>query len=95
MGNNNKNILWFVGGTVVGLGGCHLFRLFRKKHSRPLNVIEYVFFDHTGKPFTLTDREMYDIKHKYEDGVLVSSLAQDYGIDAAMICRIISCLKCL
>lgn len=90
-----RNILFLVSGILLGVGGCYLFRRFRGKHSRPLNVIEHVFFDHAGKPFTLTDCEMYDIKHKYEDGVLVSSIAQTYGIDAAMICRIINYLKYL
>lgn len=93
MVNNQKNILCLVSGTLLGFVGYHLFHHFKGKHSRPLNVIEYVFFNHTGKPFTLTDREMYDIKHKYEDGVLVSSIAQSYGIDAAMICRIINYMK--
>lgn len=93
MVNNQKNILCLVGGTLLGFGGYYLFHHFKGKLLRPFNVVKYVFFNHTGKPFTLTDREMYDIKHKYEDGVLVSSIAQSYGIDATMICRIINYMK--
>lgn len=87
--------VWCLVGILLGFGGYHLFIHLRGKHLRPLNVIKYVFFDHTGKPFTFTNREMYDIKHKYEDGVLVSSIAQSYGLDAAMICRIINYIKWL
>lgn len=82
-----------VGGILLGFGGYYISLHFRGKHSQSLNVIEYVFFDPTGKPLTLTDREMYDIKHKYDDGVLISSIAQYYGLDAAMICRIINYMK--
>lgn len=95
MVNNQKNILFLVAGILLGCGGYQIFLHFKRKHKRPLNVIEYVFFNHTGKPFTLTDREMYDIKHKYDDGVLISSIAQFYGIDATMICRIINYMKWL
>lgn len=90
-----KNIVWLVSGILLGSGGYHLFFHFRGRRLHPLNVIKYVFFKHNGNPFILTDREIYEIKHKYEDGVLVSSIAQGYKIDAAMICRIINYLKWL
>lgn len=93
--NKKQTGVWCLAGILLGAGGYHLFFHFRGKRLQPLNVIKYVFFKHNGKPLTLTDREMYEIKHRYDDGVLVSSLAQDYGIDAAMICRIISYLKWL
>lgn len=39
------------------------------------------------------DREICDIKQKYEDGVLLSAIAEDLNIDVIMITRIINLTK--
>lgn len=89
-----RNIL-FVGIAcgVIGAYGYHSFQKHGKKSLCPLNVVKYVFFDPYGKILTLTDREICNIKQKYDDGVLLSSIADDLNLDVIMISRIINLTK--
>lgn len=89
-----RNIL-FVGIAygVIGAYGYQAYQKHGKKRSRHLNVIKYVFFDPYGKTLTLTDREIYDIKQQYEDGVLLSAIAENLKLDVIMISRIINLTK--
>ena len=89
-----RNII--LGGIVCGAMGAYGYYAYQKygsKSTRPLNVIKYVFFDPYGKILTLTDREICDIKQKYEDGVLLSMIAEDLNLDVIMITRIINLTK--
>lgn len=78
---------------LIGAYGYHAYQKHGRKGSRPLNVIKYVFFDPYGKILTLTDREIYDIKQKYEDGVLLSAIAEELNLNVIMIARIIDLTK--
>ena len=75
---------------AIGAYGYHTYQKHRRLRARPLNVIKYVFFDPHGKILTLTDREICNIKQKYEDGVLLSAIAEELNIDVIMITRIIN-----
>lgn len=55
--------------------------------------VKYVFFSPDGKPITLSEQDVYDVKQKYEDGVLPSAIAEEYDMNAVMVCRIINCVK--
>jgi len=89
-----RNIV-FVGITcgAIGAYSYHVYQKHRRMGLRPLNVIKYVFFDPYGKILTLTDREICDIKQKYEDGVLLSAIAEELNLDIIMITRIINLTK--
>lgn len=89
-----RNIL-FVGIAcgVIGAYGYHAYQKHLRKSLHPLNVVKYVFFDPYGKILTLTDREICDIRQKYDDGVLLSSIAEDLNLDVIMITRIINLTK--
>lgn len=90
-----RNILFV--GIACGVIGAYGYHAYQKKHDRKslrsLNVVKYVFFDPYGKILTLTDREICNIKQKYDDGVLLSSIAEDLNLDVIMITRIINLTK--
>lgn len=90
MGKTRDIILVGIACGAIGAYGCHAYQKHRRKGSRPVNVIKYVFFDPYGKILTLTDREICDIKQKYEDGVLLSAIAEELNLDVIMITRIIN-----
>lgn len=81
---------------------CSAGALFFVKHkqaktttqkSSVIKEVKYVFFSPDGKPITLSEQDVYDVKQKYEDGVLPSAIAEEYDMDAVMVCRIINCVK--
>ncbi len=88
-------------GTCVGAGGYYVFsRRIRKPVVKGVKYLEvakkekyYVFFSPEGKPVTLSEQEVFDIKQKHEDGVLPTFIAQEIGMSPVMVCRIINCLK--
>lgn len=90
MGKTRNVILVGIACGAIGAYGHYAYQKHRRKGVRPLNVIKYVFFDPYGKILTLTDREICDIKQKYEDGVLLSAIAEDLNLDVIMITRIIN-----
>ena len=90
MGKTRNFILVGIACGAIGAYGYHAYQKHRRKGARPLNVIKYVFFNPSGKILTLTDREICDIKQKYEDGVLLSAIAEELNIDVIMITRIIN-----
>lgn len=57
--------------------------------------VKYVFFSTDGKPVTLTEQDVFDVKQKYEDGVLPTAIADEYNMNAVMVCRIINSIKAL
>lgn len=87
MGKTRDIILVGIACGAIGAYGCHAYQKHRRKGSRPVNVIKYVFFDPYGKILTLTDREICDIKQKYEDGVLLSAIAEELNLDVITIVR--------
>lgn len=54
-----------------------------------------MFFSTDGKPVTLTEQDVFDVKQKYEDGVLPTAIADEYNMNAVMVCRIINSIKAL
>lgn len=93
MGKTRNIVLVGIACGAIGAYGYHTYQKHRRKGAHPLNVIKYVFFDPYGKILTLMDREICDIKQKYEDGVLLSAIAEDLNIDVIMITRIINLTK--
>ena len=90
MGKTRNIVLVGIACGAIGAYGYHTYQKHRRLGARPLNVIKYVFFDPHGKILTLTDREICNIKQKYEDGVLLSAIAEELNIDVIMITRIIN-----
>ena len=90
-------------GTCAGAGGYYVVnRLIRKpvvKGGKPRGVVKrekhYVFFSSEGKPVTLSEQEVFDVKQKYEDGVLPTCIADEYNMNSVMVCRIINSIKSL
>lgn len=90
-----------IGITVLGLV-CTVGVLFVVKHKKPqaqkpsiVREVKYVFFSTDGKPVTLTEQDVFDVKQKYEDGVLPTAIADEYNMNAVMVCRIINSIKAL
>lgn len=78
---------------AIGAVGYHAYLKYVKKSLYPVNVVKYVFFNLSGEPLSLTDREISDIKQKYEDGVLLSAIAQAHNMSVIMLTRIINFSK--
>ncbi len=57
--------------------------------------VKYVFFSTNGKPVTLSEQDVFDVKQKYEDGVLPTAIANEYNMNTVMVCRIINSIKSL
>lgn len=57
--------------------------------------VKYVFFSAEGKPVTLSEQDVFDVKQKYEDGVLPTIIADEYDMNAVMVCRIVNSIKSL
>lgn len=93
MGKTRDIIFVEIACGAIGAYGYHVYQKHGRKRARPLNVNKYVFFDPYGKILTLTDREICDIRQKYEDGVLLSAIAEDLNLDVIMIARIINLTK--
>ncbi len=83
---------------------CSVGVLFIVKQRKPkpttqkapiIKEVKYVFFSTDGKPITLSEQDVYDVRQKYEDGVLPSAIAEEYNMNAVMVCRIINCAKSL
>lgn len=90
-----------IGFTIIGLV-CTAGVLYVVKHKRPqtqkppiVREVKYVFFSTDGKPVTLTEQDVFDVKQKYEDGVLPTAIADEYNMNAVMVCRIINSIKAL
>lgn len=90
-----------IGLTVFGLV-CTAGVLYVVKHKKPhtqkpsiVREVKYVFFSTDGKPVTLTEQDVFDVKQKYEDGVLPTAIADEYNMNAVMVCRIINSIKAL
>lgn len=80
--------------NLVLVGGM-LYVLNHKKSITPTVVkeVKYVFFSTEGKPVTFSEQDIYDIRQKYEDGVLPTVIAEQYNMTAVMVCRIINSIK--
>ena len=90
-----------IGFTIIGLV-CTAGVLYVVKHKKPqtqtppiVREVKYVFFSTDGKPVTLTEQDVFDVKQKYEDGVLPTAIADEYNMNAVMVCRIINSIKAL
>lgn len=90
-----------IGFTIIGLV-CTAGVLYVVKHKKPqtqkppiVREVKYVFFSTDGKPVTLTEQDVFDVKQKYEDGVLPTAIADEYNTNAVMVCRIINSIKAL
>lgn len=97
----SENTKKAIGITVFGLV-CTVVVLYVVKHKKPqtqkpsnVQEVKYVFFSTDGKPITLTEQDVFDIKQKYEDGVLPTSIADEYNMNAVIVCRIINTIKTL
>ena len=69
-----------IGFTIIGLV-CTAGVLYVVKHKKPqtqklpiVREVKYVFFSTDGKPVTLTEQDVFDVKQKYEDGVLPTAI---------------------
>lgn len=90
-------------GTCAGAGGFFVInRLIRKpivKGGKPREVIKkekyYVFFSSEGKPVSLSEHDVFDIKQMNEDGVLPTAIGDKFNMDPVMVCRIINSIKSL
>ena len=87
-------------GTCAGAGGYYVInRLIRKPMGKPREIVKkekhYVFFSSEGKPVTLSEQQVFDVKQKYEDGVLPTCIADEYNMNSVMVCRIINSIKSL
>ena len=82
--------------NMVLVGGI-IYVLNRKKSKTPTitKKVNYVFFSTEGKPITLSEQDVYNIRQKYEDGVLPTDIAKQYNMTSVMICRIINSIKSL
>ena len=90
-----------IGFTIIGLV-CTVGVLYVVKHKKPqtqpppiVREVKYVFFSTDGKPVTRTEQDVFDVKQKYEDGVLPTAIADEYNMNAVMVCRIINSIKAL
>ncbi len=86
--------------TVIGLvcaGVLYIVKHKQTKHQTQAPIIQkeikYVFFSTDGKPVTLTEQELFDVKQKYEDGMQPSIISEKFGIETVMVMRIINCVK--
>jgi len=82
--------------NLVFVGGM-IYVLKRKKSKTPTIVkeVKYLFFSTEGKPITLSEQDVYNVRQKYEDGVLPTVVADEYNMNAVMVCRIINSIKAL
>lgn len=92
-----------VGLTIISLV-CIAGVLYVVKHKQPKSQtqtpvirkeVKYVFFSADGKPVTLSEQDVFDVKQKYEDGVLPTAIANEYNMNTVMVCRIINSIKSL
>lgn len=90
-----------IGFTFIGLV-CAAGVLYVVKHKQPKpktqtpviqKEVKYVFFSTDGKPITLSEQDLFDVKQKYDDGVLPTVIADEYDMNAVMVCRIINSIK--
>ena len=89
-----KQIIGITAFNLVLVGGV-IYVLNRKnsKTSIITQEVKYVFFSTEGIPITLSEQDVYDIRQKYEDGVLPTVIAEQYNMTAVMVCRIINSIK--
>ena len=89
-----KTIIGITAFNLVLVGGV-IYVLNRKnsKTSIITQEVKYVFFSTEGIPITLSEQDVYDIRQKYEDGVLPTVIAEQYNMTAVMVCRIINSIK--
>lgn len=93
-----KPITKFVAFTIgaIALGGGVYYVVRKRKHvtrATKDEVKEYVFFGSDGKPFCLSEGQVFAIHQKYADGVLVSEIAQCYDTTPVMVSRIVNGIK--
>ena len=91
-----KQIIGITAFNLVSVGGV-IYVLNHKKSKTPTitKKVNYVFFSTEGIPITLSEQDVYDIRQKYEDGVLPTVIAEQYNMTAVMVCRIINSIKSL
>lgn len=91
--NTPKTAIVIAVSLACGIGaGCHLIYCYCKKMLRPSekgNTV-YVFFSLSGKPLTLPEKDVYSMKHMYDDGVQPSRIAEKFGLTPVMVCRVIN-----
>ena len=55
-------------------------------------AVEYVFVSESGTAVILSEQDVFSIKQMYEDDVLPTEIAKQYGLNPVTICRIINSL---
>ena len=85
-------------GVCTGAGSYFMVnRWFIKPDKKQGQVIKkgkcYVFFSSEGKPVSLSERDVFDIKQMNEDGVLPTAIGDKFNMDPVMECRIINSIK--
>jgi len=85
-------------GACTGAGGYYVVnRWFIKPDKTQCQVIKkekyYVFFSSDGKPVSLSERDVFDIKQMNEDGVLPTAIGSKFNMNPVMVCRIINSIK--
>lgn len=55
--------------------------------------VKYVFFSTDGKCITLLDYDIFNIRQKYEDGVMLTTIANEYNMSEVTVCRILNYVK--
>ena len=81
---------------AIALGGGVYYVVRKRRHATRATkdeVKEYVFFGSDGKPFCLSESDVFSIKQKYADGVLVPEIAQCYNTTPLMVSRIVNGIK--
>ena len=92
-----------IGFTFIGLAcAAGVLYVVKQKQPKPKTQtpiiqkeVKYVFFSTDGKPITLSEQDVFDVKQKYEDGVMPTVIADEYDMNAVMVCRIINSIKAL
>lgn len=88
-----------IGFSVIGLV-CTAGIVYVVKHKKAqaqktseTKEVKYVFFSMDGKPITLSEQDVFEIKQLHEDGVLPTVIGDRFCMDAVMVCRVINSVK--
>ena len=91
---NPKTAIAIAVSLTCGIGiGSGITYCYCKKHPKPSKNgnTTYVFCSLRGKPLTIPEKDVYSMKHMYDDGVQPSEIAEKFGLTPAMVCRVINC----
>lgn len=85
----SKKTVFAVGAIALGGGVYYVIRKLPTGNASKESK-EYVFFGSDGKPFILSEAQVYSIKQESADGVMVSEIAGKYNTTPVMVARIVN-----